>query len=92
MRSEFYEITSTSTTDYQPIDLSGAREVVMVLDKSVAVDLGFITNEPFANSPRFPIYQTPDMPSMVVHSTDNRLYFVSSQEGECKLYVWVIRQ
>jgi len=92
MRSEFYEITSTSTTDYQPIDLSGAREVVMVLDKAGAVDLGFITNEPFANSPRFPIYASQEVPPIVVHSTDNRLYFVASQEGECKLYVWVIRQ
>tara|TARA_R100000734_G_C3240014_1_gene44998 strand:+ start:272 stop:550 length:279 start_codon:yes stop_codon:yes gene_type:complete len=92
MRSEFYEIVSTSETDFQPIDLSGAREVVMILDKAGAVDLGFITNEPFANSLRFPIYQSQEAQPLVVHSTDDRLYFVSSQEGECKLYVWVIRQ
>ena len=92
MRSEFYTITSTSTTDFQPIDLSGAREVVMVLDKAGAVDLGFLSNDPFVSDARFPIYASQEAPALVVHSTDNRLYFVSSQNGECNLFVWVIRQ
>jgi len=92
MRSEFYTITSTSTTDFQPIDLSGSREVVMVLNKDVAGTSGFISNEPFTSDARFAITATQDMPPLVVHSTDDRLYFVAGTNNETVLYVWVIRR
>lgn len=92
MRSEFFTITSTSITDFQPIDLSGAREVVMVLNKDLAGTSGFISNDPFVSDARFPITATQDMPPLVVHSTDNRLYFVAGTNNETVLYVWVIRQ
>ena len=91
LNSEFYTVTSTSTTDFRPLDFRGAREVVLMLDKSVAGGLGFITNEPFAGSPQFPIYRTDDMPPLVVHSSDDRLYFVAGAEAETVLYVWVVR-
>ena len=41
MKSEFYEVDSLDAFDYRPVDLSGALEVVIVVDGD-----SFITNEP----------------------------------------------
>ena len=64
----------------------------MVLNKDVAGTSGFISNEPFTSDARFAITATQDMPPLVVHSTDDRLYFVAGTNNETVLYVWVIRR
>ena len=86
-KSEFYTITSTGDTDFQPVDLSGAREVVLVNGGAVN---GFLTDQPQADSPRLPV--NIDLQPIVVHSTDGRLYWVSgTPAGTAVLQVWVIR-
>lgn len=86
-KSEFYSITSTSDDDFQPVDLTGAREVVLI--NGSAVD-GFLTNQPQAGSDRIPLNTTFD--PLVIHSTDGRLYWVSSLAGQTAvLTLWIIR-
>lgn len=85
-KSEFYEIVSTSQTDFQPIDLEGALEVVI----HSPTGNGFLTSEPIAGTQRFRLQSS--FPPLVVHSTDSRLYWVSESASERTLYVWVIRR
>ncbi len=86
-KSEFYTITSQGEADFQPIDLTGAREVVFVNGGAVN---GFLTDQPQAASARIPINTT--FNPLVVHSTDGRLYWVSSFPADAAvLSVWVIR-
>ena len=90
LRSEFLSITSTATTEYIPIDLSGAVEVVLNLTEGT-VD-GFLTNEPYAGSPRLNITDTQGNKPLVVRSNDDRLYWVSSAAATSTLEIWVIRR
>jgi len=85
MKSEFYEIDSLDAFDYRPVDLSGALEVVIVVDGD-----SFITNEPNDASPRLPLRATD--PPLIVHSTDDRLFFVSNDGNAKKARIWVIRR
>lgn len=89
LRSEFLEIVSTSQTDYQVIDLSGAVESVFTLKPLTAS--GNLTNEPYANSPRLHISDQMSQP-LVTRSNDNRLYWVSAEPSDSVLQVWVIRR
>ncbi len=89
LRSEFYIISSNDNTDYQSVDLSGAREVAFMVDTSLGTS-GYLTNEPFANSDRFYLSANMTMP-LVVHSNDDRLFWVSEAGARAQLYVWVIR-
>jgi len=94
LKSEFYEITSASNTDFQPLDLSGAREVVLYCTSSnggADVFDGKITNEPYANSAGFALGKQMLQPT-VVHSTDDRLFWVSTGAYSAVLQVWVIRR
>lgn len=86
-KSEFYTIISTGDADFQPVDLSGAREVVLV---NGGATNGFLTDQPQAGSARLPL--NTDLQPIVVHSTDGRLYWVSALPADTAvLQVWVIR-
>ena len=85
-KSEFYEIVSKDSSDYAPIDLEGALEVVI----HSPTGNSYITNDPTDGSPRFRLQ--PSFPPLVIHSTDGRLFFVSESSTERTLYVWVIRR
>ena len=85
-KSEFYEIVSTGVSDFQPLDLSGAFEVVL----KVSGVSGFLTDEPYSGSPRLSI--GPTEPLLVIHSTDDRLFWVSSEASNSTLEAWVIRR
>ena len=84
MKSEFYDVVSTSAADYQPLDLSGSIEVVIKVHSA-----GRLTDEPFDGSNGIPL--APTDPPRVVHSTDDRLFFVSDA-GTATAFVWVIRR
>lgn len=86
-KSEFYEIIDKDGGAYLPIDLSGAIEVVLAIEPTVGVG-GSICKEPLTGSPRFPITEANS--PYVVHSTDDRLYFIGNGAG-ATLCVWVIR-
>jgi len=90
MNSEFQTVTSNDTDEYVAFDLQGARQVVLQLDRSAMGELGYITNEPFTGSMRFPIYNDMATP-LVVNSNDGRLYFVAASANTTTLFVWVIR-
>lgn len=85
LKSKFYDIVSTGATDFQPIDLEGAMEVVFTSDAD-----GRITDEPFAGGNEG-VSLKPTDPPLVVHSTDDRLYFYS-EAGTATLNVWVMRR
>ena len=88
LKSEFINLVSASTTDFQPLDLRGARQVVISLDSAGAN--GKLTNEPFANSSGFVLSAGFQYP-IVVNSSDDRLYFVSEAAADSTLEVWIIR-
>jgi hypothetical protein len=88
-KSEFYSITSTGAADYQPIDLSGAKQAVIMIDPA-STGNGFITNENVAASDRLVIPQTMTQP-LTVFSTDGRLYWVATAGQSAILNLWVIR-
>mgnify|MGYP003651758681 FL=1 len=90
LRSEFIQITSTGITDYVVLDLSGAVESVFNL-QSGSSD-GYLTNEPYAGSPRLHLIDTQGNRPLVTRSNDNRLYWVSAQVANAVLEVWVIRR
>lgn len=85
-KSEFYEIVSSNSSDYAPIDLEGALEVVIHSPNGN----GYLTNEPTSGSPRFRLQSS--FPPLIVHSTDGRLFWVSESATERTLHVWVIRR
>lgn len=89
LRSEFYTVSSNDNGDYQSIDLSGAREVSFMVDTALG-NGGFLTNEPYANSDRFLLSANMNT-ALVVHSNDDRLFWVAEGAGRAQLYVWVIR-
>ena len=89
LRSEFLEVVSSSDTDYQVIDLSGAVETVFTLDDLTTA--GYLTNEPYSNSPRLYLADQ-GTNHLVTRSNDNRLYWVSAGATESKLLVWAIRR
>tara|TARA_R110002074_G_scaffold299855_1_gene471288 strand:- start:148 stop:465 length:318 start_codon:yes stop_codon:yes gene_type:complete len=89
IKSEFYTLTSTGVTDFQPLDLSGSREVMVIMQAGSTLN-GKITNEPFAGSDGMTILSTMTQP-LVFHSTDDRLYWVSADAADAVLLVWVIR-
>jgi hypothetical protein len=89
LNSEFYNITSTGTTDFVAFDVEGAREVVLMIDPSTNVD-GSITNEPYDGSPRLTMDSDMTQP-LTVHTRDPRLYWVSASGSPASLMVWVIR-
>lgn len=85
-KSEFYQVVSSGVADFQPVDLSGAFEVVMKVSAAGSLhDIPASTGE--AGMPL-----SPTDPPLVIHSTDDRLYFVSDVAGGATLYVWVIRR
>ena len=91
LRSEFLTITSTSTTDYVAIDLSGAIETIFHLQTGSPT--GYLTNEPYAGSPRLSVTDTQGNSPLVTRSNDNRLYWVSSDGGaDCIIEIWIIRR
>ena len=90
LRSEFLTITSTGLADYVALDVSGAVETVFNLRFGSAD--GFLTNEPYAGSPRLHILDTQGNKPLVTRSNDNRLYWVSSQAADATLEVWIIRR
>lgn len=84
-------VFSANTADVQPIDLSGAREVIFQMNPAQAN--GWLTgdNGPLGTGQQF--YMTSaDSKAIVHHSNDDRLYF-RSQDGAnpATLFVWVIR-
>ena len=89
LKSEFVTLTSTSTTDFQPLDLGGARQVVIQPDTSLAN--GKITNEPYAGSDGFTIDVSENYP-LTISSNDDRLYFVSKVATPATIQVWIIRR
>ena len=89
LRSEFITVTSTSTTDYQVVDLSGAVESVFGV--RFGSESGFLTNEPYATSPRLSLQTTMTNP-IVTRSNDDRLFWVSAGAADAVLEVWIIRR
>lgn len=89
LNSEFYNLTSSGTTDFVAFDCEGAREVVLMIDPATSVD-GSITTEPFDGSPRITLDADMTQP-LVVHTNDPRLYWVSASGAAASLMVWVIR-
>jgi len=89
LRSEFYIVTSSGVGDYQPIDLSGAREVVFRMNPNTAD--GWLSNQQsLGGGVEMALFAT-DQP-IVMHSNDDRLWFVSQDAvTPANLYVWVIR-
>ena len=85
-KSEFYDVVSSAVDDYQPVDLSGAFEVVLKVSAA-----GRLTDIPGATG-EVGMPLSPTDPPLVIHSTDDRLYFVSDAVGGASLYVWVIRR
>jgi hypothetical protein len=88
-KSEFYSITSAGDTDYQPFDLGGAKQAVIMIDPA-STGQGFITNENVAGSDRLVIPQNMTQP-LTVFSTDGRLYWVAAAGTSAILNLWVIR-
>lgn len=87
LKSNFYDITSTGADDFQPIDLDGALEVVF----TVGSNNGRITDDPYDGGTQGISIKTTD-PPLVVHSTDDRLFFVSDGGGNSTLNIWVMRR
>lgn len=86
-KSEFYTVTSLNSADYQPIDLTGAIEVVIA---NGSITNGHLTNQPVAGSNRIPLRVTD--PPLVVHSTDGYLFFVSDEAAvSSTISIWVVR-
>lgn len=88
-KSEFFTVTSSGTTDFQPVDLGGALQTVLSVDASSAQN-GSLTNDPYAGSSSITLTTAMTQP-LVVGSTDDRLYWVSEGAGDSILTVWVIR-
>lgn len=89
-KSEFYVISSTGADDFQPIDLTGAREVVFQIDPSSTVN-GVLTPDTTGNGDQFFLLPQAMTTPLVVHSTDGRLYFSAAVGGSATVCVWVIR-
>lgn len=90
LRSQFLTITSTSNTDYQPVDLAGAVEAIFVMSED-SLSSGDLCNEPYALSARFPLL-TANMP-LITKSNDDRLYFVSADgAASATVSIWIIRR
>ena len=89
LRSEFYSVFSANADDAQPIDLSGAREVIFQMDSS-QMD-GWLTGDdgPLGSAQQF--FMANRGPAIVFHSNDDRLYFRSTSAAPANLFVWVIR-
>tara|TARA_R100000655_G_scaffold100816_1_gene145467 strand:+ start:886 stop:1182 length:297 start_codon:yes stop_codon:yes gene_type:complete len=89
--SEFFIITSTGVTDFQSLDFSGAKQVLV---RSVGTVDGVITKASTGNSttmlePYFEIRAT-DSPTPI-GSCDDRLFWVSKTAGISKVQVWVVK-
>ena len=92
MKSHFLEVTSGGTSDFVALDFSGAKEVLLFCTSSNggAGELdGKIVNEPYADAHGFALGSQMLQPT-IVHSTDNRLYWVSSGGYAAGLQVWVV--
>ena len=88
-KSEFYQLSSSGPTDFVPIDLSGAREVVFACTAFGGKSDAMLCKEPTAGSDKLTVGV--DKPSLVVHSTDDRLFFVAREAAGADLDVWIIR-
>jgi len=88
LKSEFITLRSLNTTDFQPLDLAGAKQVVIRIHKNFVA--GRLTNEPFATSEGFSLEITDTFP-ITINSTDDRLYFVSKSAALSAIEVWIIR-
>lgn len=89
-KSEFYQLSSSGPTDFVPIDLSGAREVVFKCTAFGGKSDAQLCKEPTAGSDKFTIPVAETAP-LVVHSTDDRLFFVAREAAGADLDVWIIR-
>ena len=91
-KSEFFIITSTGPTDFQPLDFSGAKQVLL---RSVGTVDGVITRASSGNSTTFlePYFmiRVDDNPTPI-GTCDDRLYWVSKEAGTSIVQVWVVRE
>jgi hypothetical protein len=91
-KSEFFIITSTGPTDFQPLDFSGAKQVLL---RSVGTVDGLITKATSGNSTTFlePYFEIrADDDPTPIGSCDDRLYWVSKAVGTSIVQVWVVRE
>lgn len=92
MKSYFLELTSSGTADFVALDFSGAKEVLLFCTSSnggaTTLD-GKIVSEPFANAQGFALGSQMIQPT-IVHSTDDRLYWVSTGAYSATLQVWMV--
>jgi hypothetical protein len=95
-RSEFHQLTSSSQTDFVALDFSGAREVLVYCSSTNNGDAnesdGSLTNQlrnTQAAAEGVPLYAK--FAPIVIHSTDDRLYWVSNGGFAAVLHVWVMR-
>ncbi len=87
-QSDFKIVTSNGAGHYVPLDFQGAREVV--LRATTGTMNGFITDVPVIGAGRQFIINAGDIP-LVIHSTDDRLYWVSeTADTAANLQVWLI--
>lgn len=88
-KSEFYTLSSNDNGDYIPVDLSGARQSVFMVNTSLG-NGGFLTRHPQTGSDRMYLSGNMTLP-LTTASNDDRLYWVSEAGARAELYVWVIR-
>jgi len=89
VKSEFYTLSSNDTGDYIPVDLSGARQSVFMVNTSLG-NGGHLTRNPQTGSDRMYLSGNMTMP-LTTFSNDDRLYWVAEAGSRAELYVWVIR-
>ena len=89
-RSEFYTLTSTSSTDLQSIDLQGSKQVVLKYFTVMAGQTGILQNTQNPAELEYMIFEKGDSP-ITCFSNDGYLYFRSLGAYITQLHVWVIR-
>ena len=95
-RTEFFNITSTGVTDFQPLDFSGAKQVLVRCVQNTVGDVdGLLTEASSGNSTTMiqPVFELRLDDAIVtpIVSCDNRLYWVSKVAGVSNIQVWVVR-